>query len=86
MTEPLDDKAHIRHELDLSKAEWKRSEPEGEHIADAVEIAFVTHTDGVTYTCLRQSTDPDGLVLIYTPDEWVAFIEGAELGEFHYKG
>ena len=86
MSQPIDDKAHIRHELDLSNAEWVRAEPEGEHVEDAVEMAFVEHTDGVTYTALRQSTDPDGLVLIYTPSEWTAFVEGAKDGEFDFTG
>jgi hypothetical protein len=84
MSEPFDDKAHIRHELDLSQAKWVRAEPEGEHVEGAVEMAFVKHTDGVTYTALRQSDDPDGLVLIYTPSEWVAFVEGAKDGEFDF--
>ncbi|MET7850944.1 DUF397 domain-containing protein [Streptomyces avermitilis] len=30
---------------------------------------------------VRQSTDPDGPALIYTPDEMTAFIQGAKAGE-----
>jgi hypothetical protein len=30
---------------------------------------------------LRQSTDPEGPVLLYTPEEITAFIEGAKAGE-----
>jgi hypothetical protein len=30
---------------------------------------------------LRQSTDPDGPVLLYTPEEITAFIEGAKAGD-----
>ncbi|OZM74050.1 DUF397 domain-containing protein [Amycolatopsis antarctica] len=79
---PVDDKAHIRHELDLGVAEWKRAEPEGETIEDAVEYAFVPHTDGVTYVAMRQSSEPDGTVLVFTPAEWDAFVAGARDGEF----
>jgi hypothetical protein len=81
---PIDDKAHIRHELDLTDAPWQRAEPEGEHIADAVEYAFVPHTDGVTYVAVRNSAEPDGLSLIFTPSEWDAFIAGAKDGEFDF--
>jgi hypothetical protein len=30
---------------------------------------------------LRQSTDPEGPVLLYTPEEITAFIEGAKAGD-----
>lgn len=83
--EPVDDKAHIRDEIDLSQAEWERPLPEGvdpDELEDAVEIAFVGHTDGVTYTAMRQASDPDGTVLVFTPSEWEAFILGARDGEF----
>ena len=78
----MDDKVGVRGELDLSAAQWQRAEPEGEHIPDAIEIAFVPHTDGVTYVAMRQSVQPEGLVLIFTPSEWDAFVAGARDGEF----
>jgi hypothetical protein len=31
---------------------------------------------------VRNSRDPDGPVLTFTPDEWDAFVGGARLGEF----
>lgn len=31
---------------------------------------------------VRQSNDPDGAVLLYTEQEWRAFIAGAKGGEF----
>lgn len=78
----VDDKAHIRHELDLSDAEWIRAEPEGERLDDCVEYAFVRHTDGITYTAMRQAAEPDGVTLIFTPGEWAAFVAGVRDGEF----
>jgi hypothetical protein len=79
---PVDDKADVRHVLDLEAARWHRAEPAGETIPDAVEVAFVPHTDGKTYTALRSSAEPDGTVLVFTPSEWDAFVAGARDGEF----
>jgi hypothetical protein len=31
---------------------------------------------------MRNSRDPDGPVLFYTPAEWRAFVHGAKAGEF----
>lgn len=77
-----DDKAHIRHHLDLSKAEWVRAEPAGVTLDEVVEYAHIPHTDGVTYTAMRKSTDPEGVVLVFTPSEWDAFLKGVRDGEF----
>ncbi len=35
---------------------------------------------------VRNSRDPGGLVLRFTPDEWLAFIGGARKGEFDSFG
>ncbi len=80
--QPVDDKAHIRHELDLSDPQWIRAEPEGVTLEDCVEYAFVPHTDGVTYVAMRQSSKPEGVVLVFTPAEWDAFVKGVRDGEF----
>ncbi|MBK1786874.1 DUF397 domain-containing protein [Prauserella cavernicola] len=74
----VDDKDGLRGELDLSEAVWHRVQPEGE----TVEYTFVAHTDGVTYVALRQTSDPGGVVLIFTPSEWDAFLAGVRDGEF----
>jgi hypothetical protein len=80
--QPVDDKAHIRHHLDFTKAEWIRAEPEGVTLDDCVEYTFIEHTDGVTYTAMRQSSKPDGVILVFTPGEWDAFVKGVRDGEF----
>ncbi|WP_409494694.1 DUF397 domain-containing protein [Amycolatopsis sp. cmx-11-12] len=80
--QPVDDKAHIRHELDLTEVTWIRAEPEGANLEDRAEYALIPHTDGVTYTALRQASDPDGHVLVFTPTEWDAFVKGVRDGEF----
>ncbi|WP_370943978.1 DUF397 domain-containing protein [Amycolatopsis sp. cg5] len=79
---PVDDKAHIRDELDLSEARWVRAAPEDVPGDGYFEYAFVEHTDGITYTALRESAKPNGPVLIYTPSEWDAFVKGVVDGEF----
>nr|CTQ92230.1 protein of unknown function DUF397 [Kibdelosporangium sp. MJ126-NF4] len=78
-----DDKAHVRGNLDLTKAEWQRAaEPGADPDGEYVEIAFVEHTDDVTYTAMRNSKYPDGTILVFTPSEWDAFVQGVRAGEF----
>ena len=45
---------------------------------NCVEVAFLS--GGAV--AVRNSRDPDGPVLEFTPDEWTAFIGGARNGEF----
>lgn len=71
-----DDKAEVRRRPDLSRAQWQRSN-RGDPDAGQLEIAFV---DG--YIAMRNSADPDGTVLVFTPAEWDAFVRGAKDGEF----
>jgi Domain of unknown function (DUF397) len=77
-----DDKAGVRDGLDLHSARWRRAERDGETIEDALEFTFVAHTDGLTYTVLRQSSRPEDPVLVFTPSEWDAFVAGVRDGEF----
>ncbi|MCE7007844.1 DUF397 domain-containing protein [Kibdelosporangium philippinense] len=83
-TAPIyDDKAHVRGNLDLTNAEWQRfAEPGADPGGEYVELAFVQHSDGVTYTAMRKSTEPDGTILVFTPSEWDAFVKGVRAGEF----
>ncbi|GAA1281492.1 DUF397 domain-containing protein [Saccharothrix xinjiangensis] len=77
-----DDKAHVRDHLDLSSATWTRHDEGAEDETEHVEVAFVEHTDGVTYTAMRNSAHPDGPVLVFLPAEWEAFVAGVRAGEF----
>lgn len=76
--EPVDDKAHIRHELDLTSAKWIRAEAESLVLEDCVEYASVLHTDGNTYWAMRHG----GKTLVFTQSEWDAFLAGVRAGEF----
>lgn len=62
---------------DLTNVTWRRA-PEVADGERAIEVAFL---DG-GMVALRDSADPDGPALIYTPSEWTAFIAGAGAGEF----
>lgn len=79
-----DNKAQVRWHLDLTDAKWQT--PGEENASDgAVQLAFVTHTDGVTYTAMRNSAEPDGTILVFTPTEWEAFRKGNNAGEFDQR-
>ncbi|MFJ6939638.1 DUF397 domain-containing protein [Streptomyces sp. NPDC101132] len=60
-------------ELDLSNAHWRS----GSQGAGDVQIAFV---EG--FIALRNSERPESPSLIFAPDEWRAFVRGAQEGEF----
>ncbi len=61
---------------DLSRARWKKSSRSSGN-GQCVEMADV---DGAV--AVRDSKDPTGSVLIFTPAEWAAFVAGAKDGEF----
>ena len=81
---PVDDKAHIRDALNLENVEWRRAGPADQGDGVGVEFAFAPHTDGLTYVAIRQSSQPEGDILIFTPTEWVAFTEGVKDNEFDW--
>jgi hypothetical protein len=55
----------------------RRSNPSG----NCVEVARLPGGTGIA---VRNSRDPDGPALIYTPDEMAAFILGARDGDFDH--
>jgi hypothetical protein len=63
--------------VNLARAVWRRSTRSGPYSDNCVEVAFV---DGAI--AMRDSKNPNGPVLIFTPAEWDAFVEGAKDGEF----
>jgi len=62
---------------DLSGAVWRKSSRSGPNCDNCVEVAFVDDRIAV-----RDSKDPQGPVLAFTPAEWDAFVAGAKDGEF----
>ena len=65
------------YRVDLTRAVWRKSTRSGPNCDNCVEVAFV---DGAI--AVRDSKDPEGPVLIFTPAEWDAFVGGAKDGEF----
>ena len=63
--------------VDLTQAQWFKSTRSGPNSDNCVEVAFVDQAIAV-----RDSKDPDGPALIFTPAEWDAFVGGAKDGEF----
>ncbi|WP_370943832.1 DUF397 domain-containing protein [Amycolatopsis sp. cg5] len=79
MSEPVDNKAHIRHELDLTSAKWILAGAEGIAPEDCMEYTSVPHTDGNTYWAMRHG----GTTLVFTQTEWDAFLAGVRDGQFN---
>jgi hypothetical protein len=63
--------------VDLTHAEWQKSSRSGPNCDNCVEVAFVEGAIAV-----RDSKRPDGPVLLFTQEEWDAFVWGAKDGEF----
>jgi hypothetical protein len=65
------------NDIDLSDAVWHRSTRSGPYTDNCVEVAFAGGA-----IVVRDSKNPDGPQLVFTPNEWDAFVEGAKEGEF----
>jgi hypothetical protein len=71
-------------EADLTGAAWQKASGTGEPGEPCVEIAVVpgAKEGSDQVIAMRDSGNPDGPVLIFTPDEWRAFTAGVRDGEF----
>ena len=70
-----------REKITLSEAEraslaWLKAQSSGAN-GQCVEIASTAGK-----IAIRDSKDPDGPILVYTPGEFKAFLDGARNGEF----
>jgi hypothetical protein len=63
---------------DLTGAEWHKSTRSGSNGGDCVEVA--ENLPGIV--AVRDTKDRDGGTLIFTRNEWAAFLAGAKDGEF----
>ena len=61
----------------LTEASWRKSARSGA-LGNCVEVAALR--DGEV--AVRNARDPEGPVLVYTPAEISAFVDGAKKGEF----
>ena len=65
--------------MDLSTGEWRKSSLSGNN--GCVEVAFI---DG--RIAVRDSKNPAGPALLFSPWEWAIFLAGAGNGEFDQPG
>ena len=63
--------------VDHAGVQWRKSSHSGPFTDNCVEVAVL---DGGI--AVRDSKQPGGPVLMFTPDEWTAFVGGAKAGEF----
>jgi hypothetical protein len=66
-----------REPVDLSRAAWRKS-ARSNNGGNCVEVA--ANLPGAV--AMRDSKDPDGPALVFTPAEWDAFVAGVKDGEF----
>ncbi|MDA0637301.1 DUF397 domain-containing protein [Nonomuraea sp. MCN248] len=64
--------------LDLRAATWIKSSYSGSNGGNCVEVAELSSG----YRGVRDSKNPTGPTLVFTPGEWDAFINGVKDGEF----
>ena len=62
----------------VENATWRKSSYSGSNGGNCVEVA--DNLPGVV--AVRDSKDPDGPVLAFTPDDWQAFTAAIKAGEF----
>ncbi len=65
---------NTKRDIDTTGATWLRAGADD----GSVEVAMLPEG----YVALRDSKNPDGPVLIFTPSEWTAFTAGVHDGEF----
>ncbi|MER6171992.1 DUF397 domain-containing protein [Streptosporangium sp. NPDC001681] len=64
--------------MDLSAAVWRKSSLSGDNGGQCVEVA--ANLPGAV--AVRDSKDPDGAKLLFTPGGWRSFVGGIKSGEF----
>jgi hypothetical protein len=62
---------------DLADATWRKATRSNTQGNQCVEVAQLKHGIAV-----RDSKDPEGPKLMFTPGEWDAFVHGVKGGEF----
>lgn len=65
----------MRSDIDLTGAEWHKSSFSSQ--GNCVEVARVQG-----HLAVRDSKNPSGGSLVFTPSEWDAFTKGVRAGEF----
>ncbi|WP_329092237.1 DUF397 domain-containing protein [Streptosporangium sp. NBC_01469] len=66
--------------MGLSGAVWRKSSRSGDSGGQCVEVA--ANLPGVV--AVRDSKDPNGPRLLFTPTEWEVFVNGIKTGNFDH--
>jgi Domain of unknown function (DUF397) len=64
--------------MGIGHVTWRKSSYSGSSGGNCVEVAQFP----ASAIAVRDSKDPDGPRLVFTPDEWQAFVAGLKAGEF----
>ena len=67
--------------MDLKLAEWRKSSYSSSNGGQCVEVA----RNLPNVVAFRDSKDPDGPVLVFTPAEWRSFAAGVKIGAFDLR-
>jgi hypothetical protein len=69
--------------VDLSDAAWRTSSYSGGNGGQCVEVAAVTdpENDPARECAIRDSRDPAGPVLAFTPRQWLLFTDRMKAGQ-----
>jgi len=69
--------------VDLSGAAWRTSSYSGGNGGQCVEVATTTHPDNPETICaVRDSKNPEGPVLAFSPGQWRTFAGRVKAGRF----
>lgn len=64
--------------MDISHLTWRKASHSTSNGGNCVEVAVIPPSA----VAVRDSKDPDGPKLAFTPDDWRAFVAGVKVGEF----
>ena len=67
---------------DLPQIQWRTSTKSASNGGQCVEAGSLA--DGSGRVAVRHSQHPEGSIIIYTREEWTAFLAGAKDGEFDF--
>jgi hypothetical protein len=62
----------------VTHAVWRKSSYSSGNGGQCVEVA--SNLPGIV--AVRDSKDPEGPALVFTPEEWLTFLDGVRAGEF----
>jgi len=68
--------------IETNIAAWRTSSQSADAGGHCVEVGMIE--DGSGRVAVRHSHDPEGPMIAYTREEWIAFVNGVRKGEFDF--